>query len=199
MSTRAAVPVDDSRQAGVLSPFSVLALSGSLRGASLNTAMLVMASRYAPSELVVKIFAGMGGLPLFNPDLESREPPQVAQLRTGIADADALLIASPEYAHGISGVLKNALDWMVASGVLMGKPVVLWNASPRASHAIAALRETLTVMAAQLIGEAGLELLIQPDGLCKPLTNSDEAAMRRSLRAIMTELRKATCAVLAER
>jgi chromate reductase len=189
MDSDDAFAVKCGRQAaGMLSPLTVLALSGSLRRASLNTAMLTMASRCAPPGMSVTIFAGMGDLPLFNPDLESREPPQVARLRTGIADADALLIAGPEYAHGVSGVMKNALDWMVASGVLMGKPVALWNASPRASHAIAALRETLAVMAARLVDAAGLELLIGHDSVGRPLPNPDEAAMRRALLAIKADL-----------
>ena len=176
------------RAEGRLNPLTVLALSGSLRRASLNTAMLTMATRCAPPGMSVTIFAGMGDLPLFNPDLESREPSQVARLRTDIADADALLIASPEYAHGVSGVMKTALDWMVASGVLMNKPIALWNASPRASHAIAALRETLLVMAARLVDVAGLELLIGPGSVGGPLPNPDEAAMRRALLAIKADL-----------
>ena len=176
------------RAEGRLNPLTVLALSGSLRRASLNTEMLTMATRCAPPGMSVTIFAGMGDLPLFNPDLESREPSQVARLRTDIADADALLIASPEYAHGVSGVMKTALDWMVASGVLMNKPIALWNASPRASHAIAALRETLAVMAARLVDAAGLELLIGHDSVGRPLPNPDEAAMRRALLAIKADL-----------
>ena len=175
---------------GMLNPLTVLALSGSLRRASLNTAMLTMATRCAPPGMSVTIFSGMGDLPLFNPDLESREPSQVARLRTGIADADALLIASPEYAHGVSGVMKNALDWMVASGVLMGKPVVLWNASPRASHAIAALRETLAVMAARLVDAAGLELQMWHDTVGESLPNPDPAGMQRALLAIKMDLRQ---------
>ena len=176
------------RAEGRLNPLTVLALSGSLRKASLNTAMLAMANECAPPGLAVRIFAGMGDLPLFNPDLEPREPREVARLRTDITNADALLIASPEYAHGVSGVMKNALDWMVASGVLMNKPIALWNASPRASHAMAALRETLTVMAARLVDAAGLELLIGHDSEGIPLPNPGEAAMRRALLAVKADL-----------
>ena len=165
-------------------PLRVLALSGSLRKASLNTAMLTMAADCAPSDLRVDLHRGLGDLPLFNPDLEAHEPTSVARLRHEIATADAVLIASPEYAHGVSGVMKNALDWMVASGVFVDKPVVLWNASPRASHALAALRETLTVMSARLIDEASLELLIKsPEAGAAPV-NPDPEAMRRALLAL---------------
>ena len=72
--------------------------------------------------------------------------------------------------------------------MLRDKPIALWNASPRASHAIAALRETLAVMAARLVDEAGLELLIGHDSVGRPLPNPDEAAMRRALLALKTEL-----------
>ena len=167
-----------------MNALSVLALSGSLRRASLNTAMLTMAARCAPPGMSVTVFPGMGELPLFNPDLDAREPPPVARLRAGIADADAVLIASPEYAHGVSGVMKNALDWMVGSGVLMGKPVAVWNAAPRATHAIAALRETLVVMAVRLVDAAGVELQIRHDASGEPLPNPDPERMRRALLAI---------------
>jgi len=141
---------------------TVLALSGSLRKASLNTAMLTMAVDCAPPGLRVNLHRGLGDLPLFNPDLDLHEPSSVAHLGNRIAMADDVIIASPEYAHGVSGVMKNALDWMVATGVFVDKPVVLWNASPRASIALAALRETLIVMSTRLVDEAALELLIKP-------------------------------------
>ena len=160
---------------------AVLALSGSLRRASLNTAMLMMAVDCAPPSLRVQRYRGLGELPLFNPDLEVREPASVVRLRHEIATADALLIASPEYAHGVSGVMKNALDWMVATGVFVAKPVILWNASPRASHALAALRETLTVMSSRMIDEASLELLIKsPEAGAMPV-NPAPKAMRDAL------------------
>ena len=162
-------------------PFVVLTLSGSLRKASLNTAMLTMAADCAPPGLHMTPHRGMGDLPLFNPDLELNEPPSVARLRNEIGMADAVIIASPEYAHGVSGVMKNALDWMVGSGVFADKPVVLWNASPRATHALAALRETLTVMSARLLDEVGLEMLIRSPEAGIPPLNPDPPAMRRSL------------------
>ena len=163
---------------------TVLALSGSLRRASLNTAMLTMAADCAPPGLRVHCYLGLGALPLFNPDLEAHEPESVAQLRHAIHDADAVLIASPEYAHGVSGVMKNALDWMVANGVFVDKPVVLWNASPRASHALAALRGTLAVMSARLIDDAGLALLIKaPDGGGPPV-NLDPGSMQQALKVL---------------
>lgn len=164
-----------------MSPLTVLALSGSLRKASLNSAMLEMAADCAPPGLHIKLYRGLGTLPLFNPDLEAQVPLSVAQLRHEIGSADALLIASPEYAHGVSGVMKNALDWMVATGVFVAKPVVLWNASPRASHALAALRETLAVMSARWIDGASLELLIKSPETGAAPANPDPEAMLQAL------------------
>jgi chromate reductase len=165
-------------------PLTVMALSGSLRKASLNTALLTMAVECAPPDLRVALHRGLGDLPLFNPDLDGHAPTSVVRLHHQIASADAVLIASPEYAHGVSGVMKNALDWMVANGVLVGKPVVLWNASPRASHALAALRETLAVMSARLIDQASLALLIKsPEAGAVP-ANPDPEAMRQALLAL---------------
>jgi len=172
----------------LIKDFAVLTLSGSLRKASLNTAMLTMAADCAPPGLRMAPHRGLGDLPLFSPDLELNEPPSVARLRTEIAMADAVIIASPEYAHGVSGVMKNALDWMVATGVFVDKPVVLWNASPRASIALAALRETLIVMSARLVNEAALELLIKPADAADRPVNPDRVAMQTALLALHSAL-----------
>jgi len=138
----------------------ILAISGSLRAASLNSALLRAVARLAPADISVEIYRGLGDLPLFNPDIEAHDPPPVASLRRQILCADALLIASPEYAHGITGVMKNALDWMVGCEAFVHKPVALLNASPRAVHAQAALRETITVMSARIVEEASITVPI---------------------------------------
>jgi NAD(P)H-dependent FMN reductase len=150
--------------------------------------MLTMATICAPQNVCVNVYSGLGEMPLFNPDFESNEPFAVAHLRIQIAAADALLIASPEYAHGVSSVIKNALDWMVSSGVFAGKYVVIWNAAPRASHAIMALRETLVVMSARIVDAAGLELQIQPGASEQAPRNPDPVAMRRALQSLKMTL-----------
>lgn len=136
----------------------------------------------------VHLYEGLGNLPLFNQDIESDEPRAVMQLQTAICRADAVLFASPEYAHGISGVLKNALDWMVSNGVLVGKPVALWNASPRASHALAALRETLKVMAVRLVEAADLQMLMKAPESGLLFNNPDPVAMLGSLQCFAADL-----------
>jgi len=76
------------------------------------------------------------------------------------------VVSSPEYAHGIPGILKNALDWIVGSGELYDKPVALFSPSPRATYVRAALMETLTVMGAKLVPEACITVPLprQPEG-----------------------------------
>jgi chromate reductase, NAD(P)H dehydrogenase (quinone) len=82
----------------------------------------------------------------------------VVSLRTLVGASAGLIFAAPEYAHGVPGALKNALDWLVASDVFPGKPVMMINAAPRSFHAQSALRETLATMSARLIPEALLAL-----------------------------------------
>jgi NAD(P)H-dependent FMN reductase len=135
----------------------LLAISGSLRRASANSAALDALARLAPDGVKVLVYRELAELPPFNPDddVEDRPNPEpVERLRALIGASDALIIAAPEYAHGIPGALKNALDWLVASEAFAGKPVALINTSPRAFHAQASLREILSTMAARMMPEA---------------------------------------------
>ncbi len=143
----------------------LLAISGSLRAASINSALLRAASRLAPPGIDFDLFTGLGELPLFNPDLEVAPPAAVKLLRARVAACDALLIASPEYAHGLTGAIKNGLDWLVSHEPFAGKAVAVLNASPRAHHADAALREVLKTMSATLIESASITLPLLGSGL----------------------------------
>jgi NAD(P)H-dependent FMN reductase len=134
----------------------VLAISGSLRAASSNTTVLLAAAALAPDGVEVALYDGLAGLPHFNPDHDRAFddpllPAAVADLRRRVGAADALLISSPEYAHGVPGSLKNALDWLVGSAEFPGKVVALVNTSARATHAQASLVETLRTMSAELV------------------------------------------------
>jgi len=148
----------------------LLAISGSLRAASLNSALLRTCQRLAPAGIEIQLCSFVGDLPLFNPDLEADLPMSVLALRMQVAAADALLIASPEYAHGVTGAVKNLLDWLVSFEPFVNKPVAVLNASPRAHHADAALRETLRTMSA---------VIVEPASVSIPLLGShlSEAAM----------------------
>ena len=135
----------------------LLAISGSLRRASINTATLEALARLAPEGVKVLVYRELAELPPFNPDddVEDRPKPEpVETMRALVGASDALIIAAPEYAHGVPGVLKNALDWLVASETFAGKLVALVNTSPRAFHAQASLREILSTMAARVMPEA---------------------------------------------
>ena len=134
-------------------PLNVLALCGSLRKASINAALLRAAARLAVPDADIEVPDWLGRLPLFDPDLEAELPLPVRTLHLAVAHADALIIASPEYAHGVSGTIKNTLDWLVSFEPFIHKPVAVLNASPRAHHADDALRETLRTMSAGLVGE----------------------------------------------
>ncbi len=130
-----------------MKPYRLLALSGSLRSSSYNTATTQALQHLAPTNIQVALFEKMANIPLFNPDLEAHSTPEtVQQLKAAIAAADGLVISSPEYAHGISGVMKNALDWLVSGEEFIDKPIMLINTSPRATHAQAALKEVLQTM-----------------------------------------------------
>ena len=163
----------------------ILALCGSLRRVSMNAALLRATARLAPAGMQVRIFDGLGELPLFNPDLEARLPAAVGRLHGAILDCEALLIASPEYAHGVTGVLKNALDWLVSFEGFVGKPVVIFNASPRSVHADAALREILVTMSARLLDAACLDLPLRGTRLGEEQIFSTHAhAIRDALRRL---------------
>ena len=144
---------------------TVLGLCGSLRAASINHAVLRAAAAVAPPTVRVELYPSLAGLPLFNPDLDATALAAVAQLRERIVTADAVLIASPEYAHGVSGVIKNALDWLVGDDTWVNKPVAVLNTAPRSQHAHAALCETLRTMSARLIEGACVAIPILGSGL----------------------------------
>ncbi len=103
----------------------ILAISGTLRSASINSAMLRAVRQLASARMRVELFGGVG---------------------------------SPEYAHGVTGTIKNALDWLVSFEPFVFKPVALLNASPRAHHADDAKRETLRTMSAIIVERASISI-----------------------------------------
>jgi len=127
---------------------NVLAISGSLRATSSNAAIVRAAVRAAPPGMRIDVYGGVASLPHFSPDLDVDPlPAEVAALRAAVGWCAALVIATPEYAHGIPGALKNALDWLVSASEPIGKPILLVSASPSgAAHAHAQLTEVLRTM-----------------------------------------------------
>lgn len=144
----------------------ILGLCGSLRTGSHNGAALrTAADLCTASGYEFELAPTLSRLPFFNADEDaSALPPTVADLRARVDQADAVLIASPEYAHGTSGLLKNALEWLSGGIEFAGKPVALVTASPAATggnRAQAWLRETLTVMGIDVLSP-GLEIPLVP-------------------------------------
>ena len=114
---------------------------------------LIALKALAPEGVQI-IIGDIKDLPLFNPDIENTFIPSVKEFKSNLHQASGLIIASPEYAHGISGPMKNALDWLVSGTEFPGKPVMIINTSPRASHALAALKEVLTTMSGVIVEDA---------------------------------------------
>lgn len=131
-----------------------VAISGSLRHASSNTILLRAAIALAPPGIEIVLYGDVGNLPQFNPDVENDAPPIVEALHALLRSCDGIVIACPEYAHGVPGAFKNALDWVVGCTGLTGKPVALINASGRAVHAQAALAEIIVTMGWTIVTEA---------------------------------------------
>ncbi len=134
-----------------------LGFAGSLRAGSYNRLLLRAAAEVAPDQMTIELF-GLTPIPLYNEDLDVGEGPQpVARFREAIDRADGVLIATPEYQHGISGVLKNALDWASrppGRSVLRGKPIAMMGASLSpvgTARAHMQLREIVLYVQAQMV------------------------------------------------
>jgi NAD(P)H-dependent FMN reductase len=133
----------------------IFAISGSLRRQSVSGRILDALAERAPADVGFDRYEGLREIPAFDPDVaDDAAPVAVADLRARVAAADAVLISSPEYAMGPPGALKNLLDWLVGSGELYGKPVILAHPTNRALVAKAALEGTLGIMGAELVAEA---------------------------------------------
>ena len=138
---------------------NIIAISGSLRAASTNSALVATLARAAPPGCRVTVYDGLGRLPIFNPDDEGdRTPPEASLLIDAVTSADGVIISCPEYAHGVPGGLKNALDWLVSRDAAVDKPAMLVHASPRSLFARAALAEIIRTMSFALYDGAALEV-----------------------------------------
>jgi NAD(P)H-dependent FMN reductase len=142
------------------SPKKVLAICGSTRQQSVNHRYIKAITVIAAPYFEVLLFDGLSDLPHFNPD-ENKEqaPASVAKFRQLLNEADGVLICTPEYAHGVPGTLKNAIDWVVSTNEFSGKPTMLVTAATDGSFAHKALLETLRVIEAKDIENN--QLLIQ--------------------------------------
>lgn len=140
--------------------FRVLALCGSLRTGSSNLELLKAAKKLKPNDMEVEIFEKIIDFPNYTPDLDfsNQLPKIIAEFRALIDDADALLIACPEYVHSLPGAFKNALDWLVSGEEFPNKPIAIFNAAPHSEYATEQLEEILRTMSGKLITDAKLEI-----------------------------------------
>jgi chromate reductase len=166
----------------------VLAISGSLRIGSANTALVRTAAQVAPPRTTVTVFERLAELPPFNPDADTHPlPPEVESLRAALATADAVLFSTPEYAGALPGAFKNLLDWTVGGVELSGKPVAWVNPSVSPTGAVGAheeLRRVLAFVKADVVEEACTDLpvpraAVGPDGLL------DDASLRSRIAEVV--------------
>ena len=139
---------------------NIAAISGSLKSTSSNTNTLRALAAMAPQDIVIDLIEGLDTLPHFNPETEE-EIASVNIFRQKIKEADAVVFSTPEYAFGIPGVLKNALDWLVSSGELNTKPVAAISASPLypgGDKALASLLLTLTALGTNMGANSSLSI-----------------------------------------
>lgn len=167
----------------------IVGLSGSLRAQSSNAALVRAAFALVPAGIETILYEGVGGLPSFNPDLDQEgdvPPPAVAEWRALLRSADGFIVSVPEYAHGLPGAFKNALDWIVSSGELAGKPLLGLNASAGGQFAQEQLAEILRTIEARVL-EASLfaPFLTQRLTADGAMGGEDRATLQRSVAALV--------------
>ena len=136
---------------------TILAICGSTKSSSLNMSLIKAIADLSNDYFNVVIFDGLSNIPHFNPDLDQDPPPApVSDFRKKVREADGILICTPEYAMGVPGTLKNALDWTVSSSEFSHKPVALITASSQGYKGHQALLETLKVIEAAMTEETQL-------------------------------------------
>lgn len=143
----------------------ILAISGSLRDASSNTRLLRALAEEAPDGVTVELWDGLEAMPPYDQDVEDgpKPHPAVVALREAVADADAVIFATPEYNSSIPGVLKNAVDWAsrpIATNVFRNKPVGVISSSAGAFGGVWAAAELRKVLAAMGARVAEIEVAV---------------------------------------
>ena len=167
---------------------NLIAISGSLRNQSTNTTLLRSLQLLAPDHFQIVIYTELALLPPFNPDLEALTPVEAVQrLRGEISHSDGVLFSVPEYAHGLPGAFKNALDWLVGSGELYQKPVAIYNASSGATYARASLRNVLAALNVQLCEDAEVTINVAKKNTT-PAEIAADAVFNQALRQSLEQL-----------
>ena len=153
----------------------LVAISGSLKQSSANSALVRAMHDAAPDH--VEVWDGLGDLPHFTPDDDGGAP--VVSLRDAVTRADALLVATPEYAGGMPGSLKNALDWLVGTGELYDKPVVVVSAAPspeRGVHARQWVEEVARMQGGHVLDSFTVTTVDEPRAVLARVVDGLDAA-----------------------
>ena len=157
---------------------TILGIAGSLRAGSHNAQLLRLAAEELPEGVELVVFDGLAEIPAFDQDLEDLAPDAVDALKAAIAEADAILIATPEYNGSIPGALKNALDWVsrpIAESPIRRKPVAVIGASTSAFGAVWAQRELKKVLG--VMGARVLDVELPVAKADRALLDADEALL----------------------
>jgi chromate reductase, NAD(P)H dehydrogenase (quinone) len=137
----------------------ILAISGSAREVSTNTALLRVMKSLAPDGVELSVFHRLDALPVFSPDSEDEATPMaVCEFMETVSDVDGIIISSPEYVRSIPGGLKNAIDWMVSRFEVIGKPIALVHASHRGEDMLASLRLVLSTISDNFLEDIFLRI-----------------------------------------
>ncbi len=159
---------------------NVIAICGSTRAASINLSLLKAVRDMAKNRMTISIFDSIASLPHYNPDIDDVEPPgEVVKFRNLLRLADGIIISTPEYAMGVPGTLKNAIDWTVSSMEFNNKPVALITASSQGYKAHGALLETLHVIEARMNADAALVIPFAKTKISMHGTITDDVSFKK--------------------
>jgi len=169
----------------------LIAISGSLRAGSHNTDLLQAAAAVAPDGVDVRLYEGLKEIPPYDADddVPGEQPEPVRQLKDALEEADAILIATPEYNSSIPGVLKNALDWVsrpLAESPVRNKPVAVLSSSTGMFGGVWAAAETRKVMGA--LGARTLEDTVAVPKAHERLADGVDATLLDELRTVVDAL-----------
>ncbi|MET9885292.1 NADPH-dependent FMN reductase [Streptomyces sp. NPDC006430] len=178
----------------------ILAISGSLREASYNSALVRAAQKFTPGDLAIEIYEGLRDIPPYDTDQDiDPAPAAVADLRRRISEADGIFIATPEYNYGIPGVLKNALDWAsrpALNSSLTGKPIAIAGAAPTnfgTVRAQLALRQMFLWTDSRVVGKPELQIFRANERFDEAGNLTDETTidiLQQLLSALGTKIRE---------
>jgi chromate reductase len=167
---------------------TILGIAGSLRAGSHNAQLLRLAAEELPESVELVVFEGLAAIPAYDEDIQDLAPDAVEELKTAVADADAILVATPEYNGSIPGALKNALDWVsrpLAESPIRSKPVAVIGASTGAFGAVWAQRELKKVLG--LMGARVLDVEL-PVGKADRRLAEPDLELRGELAGVTAEL-----------